>query len=60
MWQVYICLFLLMVVKKTKQFCLHSFGTEVTNSLGPYLLGSETVISVMYEHVEACLLSKQA
>ena len=36
------------------------FGTEVTNSLGPYLLGSETVISVMYELVEACLLSKQA
>ena len=47
-------------VKKTKQFCLHFFGTEVTNSLGPYLLGGETVISVMYELVEACLLSKQA
>ena len=49
-----------MVVKKTKQFCLHFFGSEVTNSLGPYLLGSETVISVMYELVQACLLSKQA
>ena len=49
-----------MVVKKTKQFCLHFFGREVTNSLGPYLHGSETVISVMYELVEACLLSKQA
>ena len=52
---------LLMVEKKKQNNFVYIFGgTEVTNSLGPYLLGSETVISVMYELVEACLLSKQA
>ena len=47
--------------EKNKNNFVHIFfGTEVANSLGPYLLGSETVISVMYELVQACLLSKQA
>ena len=46
--------------EKNKTILFTFFGSEVTNSLGPYLLGGETVISVMYELVEACLLSKQA